>query len=88
MSDAPVPRTVAPHPSRARGLLLLPEVMRLTKLGQTEVYARMNAGTFPVPRQVGLRKVAWLAGEVLDWIEALPKWAPNGRHATDRTPEG
>lgn len=70
MNDQSIPR---------EALLSLPEVMRLTTLRQSAIYARMNAGTFPASRQVGLRKVAWPAGEVLDWIAALPKRAPGGR---------
>ena len=72
MSDQPIPR---------EALLSLSEVMRLTTLRQSAIYARMNAGTFPTSRQVGLRKVAWPAGEVLDWIAALPKRVPNGKPA-------
>lgn len=77
MSDQPIPR---------EALLSLPEVMRLTTLRQSAIYARMNAGTFPASRQVGLRKVAWPAGEVLDWIAALPKRAPGGRPAASAKP--
>ena len=77
MTDDPIPR---------EALLPLPEVMRLTTLKQSEIYARMNAGTFPVSRQVGLRRVAWLAGDVLDWIAALPKWSPGGRPAAPKRP--
>ncbi len=72
MSDNPIPR---------EALLSLPEVMRLTTLRQSAIYARMNAGTFPASRQVGLRKVAWPAGEVLDWIAALPTRRPGGKPA-------
>ena len=79
MSDQPIPR---------EALLSLPEVMRLTTLKQSAIYARMNAGTFPASRQVGLRKVAWPAGEVLDWIAALPKRVPDGRPATAKSPNG
>ena len=77
MNDQSIPR---------EALLSLPEVMRLTTLRQSAIYARMNAGTFPASRQVGLRKVAWPAGEVLDWIAALPKRAPGGRPAAPATP--
>ena len=72
LSDQPIPR---------EALLSLPEVMRLTTLRQSAIYARMNAGTFPASRQVGLRKVAWPAGEVLNWIAALPKRVPGGKPA-------
>ena len=71
MPDAqPIPR---------EALLPLPEVMRLSNLRRAEIYARMAAGTFPLARQIGLRRIAWLAGEVFDWTAALPKWQPGGR---------
>ncbi len=69
------------NPISREALLSLPEVMRLTNLGQTEVYERMKASTFPVPKQIGLRRVAWPAGRVLDWIEAQPDWVPSGKSA-------
>lgn len=77
MSDQPIPR---------EALLSLPEVTRLTTLRQSEIYARMKAGTFPVSRQVDLRKVAWPAAEVLDWIAALPKRVPSGKPAAPKSP--
>ena len=77
MTDDPIPR---------EALLSLREVTRLTTLGQSEIYARMNAGTFPVSRQVGLRRVAWLAADVLDWIATLPKWTPRGPPTVPKRP--
>ena len=68
--------TASPIPREA--LLPLPEVVRLTNLCQAEIYARMKLGTFPLARQLGVRRVAWPAAEVLDWIAALPKWKPAG----------
>ena len=62
----------------------LPEVMRRTGLGETEIYARMKLGTFPHPKQLGPRAVAWPAGRVLDWIAALPDWHPTGKPAAPR----
>lgn len=55
------------------GLLDLAEVMQMTKLVQSDVYSRMAAKTFPCPVQLGPRKVAWRAAEVLDWVAALPR---------------
>lgn len=71
MTDAaPIPR---------KALLTMAEVVRLTSLSQSAIYARMNEGTFPLARQLGVRRVAWPAAEVLDWIVALPKWKPAER---------
>ncbi len=69
------------HPGAAiprEALLPLPEVVRLTNLCQAEIYSRMKLGTFPVARKLGERRIAWLASEVFDWRDALPKWTPAG----------
>ena len=68
--------TAPPIPREA--LLPLPEVVRLTNLCQAEIYNRMKLGTFPLARQLGVRRIAWLAAEVFDWQAALPKWKPAG----------
>jgi len=67
-----------PPPILRGALLPLLEVVRLTSLSQTVIYERMAAGTFPLARQLGPRRVAWPAAEVLDWIAALPKWKLGG----------
>jgi len=61
------------------GLLPLSDVLRLTSLPQSELYRRMEAATFPLPVQLGPRRVAWRAAEVLDWIAALPGWQGAGK---------
>ena len=48
--------------------LRLPEVKRLTGLGATSIYARINDGTFPKPISLGGRSVAWLHSEIQQWI--------------------
>ncbi len=69
----------------------LPEVVRLTSLGQSSIYARMTAGTFPLPRQLGPRRVAWPAADVLDWIAACQRGVrqePIERPSSFVTPAG
>lgn len=73
--DYPIPR---------EALLRLPEVMRITGLSETVIYARMSDGTFPLAKQVGPRTIAWPAARVFDWMEALPDWKPSGEPAAKR----
>ena len=78
------PNASAPIPREA--LIRLPEVSRLTGLQATAIYDRIAAGTFPVGRQLGPRAVAWIAGEVLDWIASRPRVMPRQRAvATQQT---
>ncbi len=60
-------------PISREGLLSLHEVRRLTTLSQSEVYRRMDTGAFPQPFRISPNRVAWRAGEVLDWIAALDR---------------
>jgi len=50
-------------------LIKLPEVMRLTSLGKTQIYSEMNGGRFPMKVTLGPKCVAWDEGEIADWIE-------------------
>ncbi|ARU15935.1 helix-turn-helix transcriptional regulator [Croceicoccus marinus] len=53
-------------------LLRRPEVERETGLSRSSIYARMELGTFPRPRRIGLRAVAWPAAEVEAWKAQQP----------------
>jgi len=54
-------------------LLRLPEVLELTGLKKSSIYARSKEGSFPKPVKVGARAVAWYAHEVEEWIKDLPR---------------
>lgn len=47
----------------------LPEVKRRTTLSTTEIYRRLEAGTFPKQIKLGAKAVAWLEHEVQAWID-------------------
>jgi prophage regulatory protein len=51
-------------------LLRRPEVSARTGLSRTGIYQRVKRGTFPEPRQIGPRSVAWIESEVSTWIES------------------
>ncbi|WP_025563493.1 AlpA family transcriptional regulator [Psychromonas sp. SP041] len=49
-------------------LIKLTEVMNQTALGRSSVYKYMKEGVFPKPvTQIG-KSVAWVEGEVQEWI--------------------
>ncbi|MBQ0754230.1 MAG: AlpA family phage regulatory protein [Gammaproteobacteria bacterium] len=49
-------------------LIKLPTVKSLTSLSTSEIYRRIEAGTFPAQIKLGVKAVAWLEHEVNDWI--------------------
>lgn len=48
----------------------LPEVKRRTTLSTSEIYRRLEAGSFPRQIRLGAKAVAWLEHEVDAWIDA------------------
>ena len=51
-------------------LIRLRDVMRMTGLGRSSVYANVKAGEFPAPIKLSARSAAWVQQEVFDWIDA------------------
>jgi prophage regulatory protein len=51
----------------------LGKVVARTGLSRSTLYAYIAQGLFPKQRQLGPRRVAWLASEVLGWMNSLPK---------------
>ena len=54
-------------------ILRLGEVMRLTGLSKTTIYRRYRDGTIPRPLKLGPQSVGWRRGEILEWLESLPR---------------
>jgi prophage regulatory protein len=52
-------------------LLRLPSVAAQTGLSKSEIYRRINLGTFPQPIKLGLRAVAWPTAAVDAWVKSL-----------------
>ena len=44
-----------------------------TGLSRSTIYDYVSRGLFPAQRQLGPRRVAWLASEVRAWIASRPK---------------
>ncbi len=51
-------------------LIKLPTVKGRTTLSTSEIYRRIEAGTFPKQIKLGAKAVAWLEHEVDAWIDA------------------
>ena len=49
----------------------LPTVLAQTGLSKSEIYRRINNGTFPKPLTLGARAVAWPAAEIDAWVKSL-----------------
>lgn len=58
-------------------LLRRPEVERQTGLSRSTIYEKMEAGTFPRPRRIGRRAVAWPQAEIEAWKAAQPVTVPH-----------
>ncbi len=51
-------------------IIRLPVVMARTGLSRSTIYAKIAAGEFPEPINLGARAVGWLADEIEAWLIA------------------
>lgn len=59
-----------------------PEVERLTSLSTSEIYRRLEAGTFPQQIKLGAKSVAWVESEIHEWIhQQIEQGRVNGEGA-------
>ena len=65
-------RPAPEHDARSR-LLTLRDVMQMTALSRSAVYALMAASRFPGPIRIGARAVRWVEREVVDFIASRPR---------------
>lgn len=54
-------------------MLRRPAVLKKTGLSYPTLYRKMQAGTFPLPVQLGPNSVAWIEEEVDNWNRARPR---------------
>lgn len=50
----------------------LVDVQAITTLSEATIQRLVREGSFPKPRQLSGRRVAWLVRELEEWIEARP----------------
>lgn len=54
-------------------MMKLPEVIAATGLSRSSLYDAVKDGTFPEPRRINKRSVAWRSDEIDGWMAALPR---------------
>jgi prophage regulatory protein len=70
------------HPQER--IIRLPELMTITGMSRSTIYARMAEGGFPAPKKLGARAVGWIASQVDAFIAALPSARTNINAAAPR----
>lgn len=75
MSTSPA-TSPAPAGEPIETLLRLRDVMKMTTLGSTTIYRKMDAGEFPRPLNLGGNVVRWKMSDVQRWISGLPIHLP------------
>ena len=68
-SQQPVPEPPPPSPAR---MLRMPDVVRRVGLGRSTVWRMVQEKTFPAPRRLGPRAVAWVEGDIANWVLNRP----------------
>ena len=54
----------------------LPDVIRMTGLSRSSIYAAIAEGRFPAPVRLGVRAVGWPRESVQQWIAERPSARP------------
>lgn len=52
-------------------LIRLPAVLKKVGFSRPTINRKVKDGTFPRPKKIGLRAVAWIESDVDEWIENL-----------------
>lgn len=65
-------------------ILRISEVVKMTGIPKSAMYARIKEGSFPKQISLGSRAAGWLESDILDWIEARD----NGPVSRDTDPAG
>lgn len=67
-----------PQPGQCGRLLSLKDVVRETSLHRATIYRKVASGTFPSPRPLGGRRVAWREADVENWKADPVGWCGDG----------
>lgn len=71
--SAPSGRDQAAAAPRDEELWSIRAITARTGLSRSTIYDYVGRGLFPAQRQLGPRRVAWLASEVRAWIASRPR---------------
>ena len=66
---------VPSFPTRKK-LLRLKQVVEATGLSRASIYRQIQSQTFPRPVEIGPKSVAWVEGEVQEWMDHLSRSSP------------
>ena len=61
--------TSTPGDTMKENLMRLPEVIKFTGFGRSQIYRLVNIGEFPKQIQISSGSVAWLESELEAWME-------------------
>ena len=65
-------------------LLRIEDVVEMTSISRSAIYAKIKTGEFPNSRRVGPQARRWRQSDVLDWIQKLPESDPMDWHSPNR----
>lgn len=54
-------------------IIRIREVMSMTGLSRSSIYAAIKQGTFPAQLKLSTRSSGWLESEVIQWRETRPR---------------
>lgn len=77
-------RAAMPAPSER--MIRLPELRGLVGMSTTTIYARMAAGDFPRPVQMGAQAVAWRESQINAWMRDRPNTVPLAESEAAKVP--
>jgi prophage regulatory protein len=60
------------EPSAPARMLRIVDVVRRVGLGRSTVWRMVQEKTFPAPRRLGPRAVAWLERDIANWVLSRP----------------
>ena len=53
-------------------IIRLPDVISLTKLSRSSVYALIKSGSFPPPIKLSQRAIGWRQDAITNWLDSRP----------------
>lgn len=59
-------------------IIRITEVMAMTGLSRSGIYAAIKEGTFPAQLKLSVRSSGWLESEVLAWRDKRPRGSQSG----------
>lgn len=59
-------------------IIRITEVMAMTGLSRSGIYAAIKEGTFPAQLKLSVRSSGWLESEVIAWRDKRPRGSQSG----------